>query len=311
MAHSTARGEGMTISVVIAVRNGERFIAETVRSVLAQGACVREVIVVDDGSVDQSVDEALSHGDPRVRVLTNPGRGVSAARNHGVADAHGDWLYFIDADDLVRPGALDALLDASEQAPRAGLIYGDYDRIRQDGAPIGRRKHFMPYRAKPSGDVLEAIVQKNCMVLGAQIVRRAVYNGCDGFDERLRVAEDWHFWCKAAAVTEFLFVPDLCVMSYRVHEASAIHSRPLPFEALAPAIDTVYRDASILRRLDPAQVPRFKRRAEAAQLSYVASVAVRRRTYAAGLSMMVRSIRRDPSQGPRTLAQFAGAFVGL
>ncbi len=301
-----------SISAVIPARNAAAFIADTISSVLAQGDCVGEVIVVDDGSTDGSGDVAASCGDPRVRVITMKASvGVSAARNIGVRESSGEWLYFVDADDLARPGALDQLLEAAGTKPEAGLVYGDYDRIRHDGASAGSRRHFRAMRRKPTGDVLESIVQKNCMVVGAQIVRREIFDACGGFDENLQKLEDWHFWCLAAARTDFLFVPGLYVMSYRVHETSTMHTRLLPFDAVKPGIEAVYTDPSITARLDAKRLADFRRSTEAAMLSYLASVAVRLGTYRAGLAMIFRSIRRDPARGPRAVAQFAGAFVGL
>lgn len=301
-----------SISVVIPMRNAAPFIAETIASVLAQGDCVGEVIVVDDGSTDGGGDVAASSGDPRVRVITlGTPVGVSAARNRGVRESSCAWLYFIDADDLAHPGGLNGLLDAAKNAPEAGLVYGDYDRIRQDGATAGNRRHFMAMRRKPTGDVLESIVRKNCMVVGAQIVRREIFDACGGFDESLRKLEDWHFWCMAAARTRFLFVPGLYVMSYRVHETSTMHTRLLPFEAVKPGIDAVYTDPAITARLDAKRLAGFRRSTEAAMLSYLAAVAVRLGTYRAGVAMILRSIGRDPARGPRAMAQFAGAFVGL
>jgi glycosyltransferase involved in cell wall biosynthesis len=301
----------MSVSVVISVRNGEPYIAETIASVVAQGDCVKEIIVVNDLSTDDTEGAALSLGDPRVRVIPASRRGLPAGRNCGVEVSTGEWLYFVDADDIVQPGALDRLLAAAAEHPDAGLVYGDYDRIRQDGSALGRRTHFMSYRRKPSGDVLEDIVRKNFMVLGAQIVKREVYDRCGSFHEPLKVADDWHFWCLAAAHTRFHFVPGIYVLSYRMRDNSIMHTRPIPFEAVAPAIDAVYREPAIVDRLDAATLSRCRRRAESTQMSNIASVSVRLGAYVNGLKMIARSIRRDPAGAPRATVQFAGAFVGL
>lgn len=299
------------VSVIVPVRNGEAFIGATIDSILAQGDVVGEIVVVDDGSTDDSAAVALAAGDPRIRIVRTTGLGLPAARNCGVRASSGAWLYFLDADDLVQPGALARLLAAAESAPQAGLVYGDYDRIHADGTPFGRRKFFMRFRRKPTGDVLESLVRKNCMVVGTQIVSRSVYDACGGFEESLKNLEDWHFWCRVAARSEFLFVPDLYVMSYRVHHTSMMHTRLLPFEAIEPAIEIVYGDPAIARRLDADRRARYRRSTEAAMMSYLASVAIRLGTYREGLRMILRSIRRDPAHSPRAVAQFAGAFVGL
>ncbi|HWE06168.1 MAG TPA: glycosyltransferase, partial [Rhizomicrobium sp.] len=87
-------------SVIIAVRNGERFLGEAIRSVLAQVSATDELIVVDDGSTDRSAQIAASTADPRVQLIQQDRRGVSAARNRGVSAANGCFLAFLDHDDL-------------------------------------------------------------------------------------------------------------------------------------------------------------------------------------------------------------------
>src|SRR6266581_9394895 len=117
------------VTVVIAVRNGEPFIAEAVRSALSQGDQVARVIVVDDGSTDSSVASVTALGDRRATATQSPGHGVSAARNFGAQQADTRWLLFLDADDRLVEGAVHRLLAAAAREPSAVVAYGDYERI--------------------------------------------------------------------------------------------------------------------------------------------------------------------------------------
>jgi glycosyltransferase involved in cell wall biosynthesis len=118
-------GSTTSVSVVIPAKNVAAYVGETLASALAQ-AEVTEVIVVDDGSTDDTTAIVRAIRDPRLRLLTNGSTGVSAARNLGAQHASSQWLLFLDADDRLRPGAVAALLAAARGAPRAVLVYGDY-----------------------------------------------------------------------------------------------------------------------------------------------------------------------------------------
>jgi glycosyltransferase involved in cell wall biosynthesis len=120
------------ISAVIPVFNGERFIASTLRSVLAQTHLPLEVIVVDDGSTD-STERIVRHDFPAVTYHRQPNRGAAAARNLGVELSRGEWIAFLDADDLWYPEKLAVQSTELTGHPNAALIYSDLDFIDADG----------------------------------------------------------------------------------------------------------------------------------------------------------------------------------
>jgi glycosyltransferase involved in cell wall biosynthesis len=112
----------MKFSVVIPLYDKVRYVHSAIRSVLAQTLPPHEVIVVDDGSRDGSAEAAEAIEDPRVRVIRQPNGGVSRARNRGIAEATGDWIAFLDADDWYHPEMLAALAQAHQAAPDANLL---------------------------------------------------------------------------------------------------------------------------------------------------------------------------------------------
>ncbi len=116
------RNSSLLFSIVIPLYNKAATIGETIRSVLEQGDPSFEVVVVDDGSLDRSGEVVRQMSDPRVKLLSIPNSGVSAARNVGIKASRGEWVVVLDADDLLIPEALDAFRMAVREWPEAGMI---------------------------------------------------------------------------------------------------------------------------------------------------------------------------------------------
>jgi cellulose synthase/poly-beta-1,6-N-acetylglucosamine synthase-like glycosyltransferase len=123
-------------SVIIAVRDGERFLGEAIQSVLAQISAIDELIVVNDGSTDRSAQIAASTADPRMRLIHLEGRGVSAARNWGISAASGRFIAFLDHDDLWPAGRHRMLIEALRRNEGAGAAYGRIRISEEDDVPV-------------------------------------------------------------------------------------------------------------------------------------------------------------------------------
>jgi glycosyltransferase involved in cell wall biosynthesis len=121
------------ISVIIPVFNGERFLAGALESVVAQDAGPLEIIVVDDGSTDQSATVAQRF--PSIRLIRQAQQGIAGARNTGVQAARGDYLAFLDADDLWLPGKLVRQLECFAADPALDLVFAHVRQFREDGEP--------------------------------------------------------------------------------------------------------------------------------------------------------------------------------
>jgi glycosyltransferase involved in cell wall biosynthesis len=300
----------MSVSVVIPAKNAAAHIREAIESVLAQGSDVAELIVVDDGSTDDTAAIVKSFGESRIRLVANEASGVSAARNLGARLSRGNWLMFLDADDRLRPGAIATLLAAAKAAPVAVVIYGDYDLIDDEGRLIGLRGMLIG-RRKPSGQVLARLAAGNFIVNGGiTIVGADAFRTAGGFDESLKYCEDWHFWCRLAAVGEFQFIHAL-LLDYRLHATNTTNAAVRSPKDFFPAVERVFGDRLILGKLPEAAAPKLRRAAEIHLLTYSATQAIRFRRYRDAFSCLRMVAQRSPLSIPRSAMSLGLAFVGI
>lgn len=297
------------VSVVIPAKNAAAYVGETIASALAQGD-VAEVIVVDDGSTDETVAIVRAVRDPRLRLIYNDSAGVSAARNLGARYASGEWLLFLDADDRLRPGAVAALLSAARGAPRAVLVYGDYNTIDSEGHQIGRRG-LLKGRRKPSGDVLTRLAAGNFIVNGGIALARAeTFRAIGGFDTSLKYCEDWHCWCRLAAIGEFEFAPKL-LLDYRLHTANTMNAAVRTPKDFFPAIARIFDDGLIVARLPEGTAAGLRLAAELHLITYSAMQAVRFGRYRQAFGYLGMVGRRSLKALPRAAARTALARIGI
>lgn len=308
-AAADARAMPPVVSVVVPAKNAAAYIGETIASALAQ-ADVSEVIVVDDGSTDDTVAIVQAIRDPRLGLIVNDTSGVSAARNLGARSARGNWLMFLDADDRLRPDAVSTLLTVAKTAPHAVLIYGDYNTIDSAGLAIGRRG-LLKGRRKPSGDVLERLASGNFIVNGGiMLVRGDAFRSTGGFDVSLRYCEDWHCWCRLAALGEFAYVPKL-LLDYRLHTANTMNAAVRTPQDFFPAVARVFEDELILGKLPPGAAPRLQRAAEIHLVTYAATQAVRFGRYCEALGYLGMVGRRSLKVVPRSAVKIALSYFGI
>lgn len=203
------------ISVIIPVYNGEKTIYKTIQSVLKQTFLDLEILVIDDGSTDSTVEIVKSIFDSRLHIYSYPNVGISANRNRGLAKATGEYLSFIDADDLWVSDKLEAQLNALLKHPQAALAYSWTDYIDMNGNFLKSGR-----RITETGNVYSKLLMYNFLENGSNpLIRSEAFNTVGGFDESLPVAEDWDMWLRISACYEFVLVPEVKIF-YRVQANS-------------------------------------------------------------------------------------------
>jgi glycosyltransferase involved in cell wall biosynthesis len=211
-------------SVVIATFDHARYVGAAIESALAQTLPGVEVVVVDDGSTDDTASVLARYGD-RIRVVRQPNRGLAAARNAGVALARGHAIAFLDADDVIAPGKLAAQVAVLEREPAVGWTYCDVE-IRRPGR---RRATTASARFRYAGRRLDGalfgeLVHGNFIPAIAPLVRRQALDAAGPFDETLTALEDWDLWLRLSLVAEARYLPDV-LATYRLRRGGMSQDR--------------------------------------------------------------------------------------
>lgn len=214
-----------SISVVIPVFNRGPLIGPTLDSVLNQTLAAGEILVVDDGSTDGSADWIEAHYRGRVRVIRQSNGGVARARNRGLEEARGDFLAFLDHDDLWRPDKLRAQSEALREHPGAGVVYCAWDHFDQNGVlPPSDLRVWEPRWFDGQKPVDGQKRLREALLIGGFIVSMSVPLVCTqalrdvgGFDPSAVPSDDWDVWIRLSQRVSFVGLRDKLVL-YRQHE---------------------------------------------------------------------------------------------
>ena len=271
-----------TIAVVIPAYNAAEHLAQTLRSVIGQTRPADEVIVVDDGSTDDTAGVVRRFG-ADVRYIRQPNSGVSAARNRGIEVASADCVAFLDSDDLFAPEKL------ALQAPRfaSGAVAVSSAAVLVDGTlrPLAVRRPTLP------GDLLLHLFTEGNLVgsPSSVVASREVLRELGGFDERLSFTADWDLWIRLAR-TGRLECVDEPLIAYRLHDSS-----------MSTDPELVETDSiSMLERAlehpgNPLEVEHARGRIMARQFSVAAGCYVQSGRYASGARCLARGAVSSPS----------------
>jgi glycosyltransferase involved in cell wall biosynthesis len=211
------------VSIVIPLYNGDAFVERTLESVMAQTYENLEILVIDDGSTDQGVAiiRELIAQDPRIQLIQQSNGGVAAARNRGIEMAQGEFIGFIDADDLWEPSMIEKAIDRFTQSPTpVGVVYAWTKNINAMDQVISG-----VHVSKIDGDVYGTLLCHNFLGnASATVIRRACFDHVGLYDCEMRAnqaqgCEDWDLYLRLAEYYNYAAVPELLV-GYRKLEGS-------------------------------------------------------------------------------------------
>lgn len=201
-----------SITVVIPLYNKEREIEGTLRSVLAQRRLPDEILVVDDGSTDRSAEVVRGIASPLVRLIPQSNAGVSAARNRGIAEARGEYIALLDADDAWEAGFLAEIEALIEEFPGCGLYCTGFRVVGDDGAfpaPGLQQRGVVGNFFRDSAHRYIAIPSVSC-------IPRRVFDNVGGFPEGMKIGEDLYVWILIARRYAVCYSPRLLARYSRV-----------------------------------------------------------------------------------------------
>ena len=183
------------VSVIIPTYNRAALLTETINSVLAQTYPAVEIIVVDDGSTDNTAEVVAGYGD-RVIYLQQENQGETVARNRGIQESKGVYLSFLDDDDLIFPTKIEKQVHVFAECPQISVVYCRHYHVDEKANPLGKAGLL------PEGDVLLPLALGDFIWSGAPLIRRECVEAVGGYDANLpwrgKYGEDWDLWLQLA-----------------------------------------------------------------------------------------------------------------
>jgi glycosyltransferase involved in cell wall biosynthesis len=209
-----------TVSVVIAAYNCAAFLRDAVESVRRQTYQDYEVVVVDDGSTDDTwaVIEELQRAWPALRGIRAPHGGTPVNKNRGIAAARGQWIALLDADDMWKPDKLQRCMAFLAAHPDLSIVYTPMDAVRMDGTPmVGHSKQCH------GGQIMAKLFHSIFVHDPAVVFHRRVVEACGGLDESIPVGSGHEFWLRVATKFEYGLIDEPLAVR-RWHEQSLTRS---------------------------------------------------------------------------------------
>ena len=206
------------VSVIIPAYNQARYLRQSIDSTLAQTYKRFEVIVVDDGSTDETSSIAASYGS-RIRYIRQENLGLGGARNSGIRVAQGEYVALLDADDMWEPNYLNVISSLIVENPGASVYYCQAQSIDENG---NRLPQYIGYPIEPlntSTDMYKAVLKSNFIIPSTTTIRRQIFLDYGYFDQTLRSCQDWDLWIRISPDNTFVGTKDVLVQ-YRVHGES-------------------------------------------------------------------------------------------
>jgi len=286
------------VSVIIPAYNQAHYLADSIRSVLDQTEQDFELIVVDDGSTDNTAEVALGFQDDRLRYIHQKNQGLSAARNTGINHAGSPYLTFLDSDDLFLPEKLTILLHELENNPSLGLVAGQAIPIDEKGRRIG--KIF----TKPLPEDTSRLLLGNPLHVGSVMIGKLWQERAGLFDESLRSYEDWDMWLRLARMGCKMGWVSKPVSYYRFHTAQMTRDGNQMTTATFAVLDKTYADPHL-----PQSWRDLQDQAYSQAYMRAAAQAFHAKDYSSAKNYISEAVRLDPTLVDAEGRKLANQFV--
>lgn len=207
----------MKFTVVIPLYNKERHIIRAIKSVLDQSFKNFEIIVVDDGSTDNSVEEAKKICDDRIRIVRQKNGGVSSARNKGIEKAKSDYIGFLDADDVWKHNFLESISALIEKNPNAGAYCTAYDIIKEDKTVVSC-SNFYEFEHEWQGiidDYFKYALNAPLISASSVVIPKSTFKSIGGFPLGIKRGEDLDMWIRIALNYDIVYLNKVCASYYQ------------------------------------------------------------------------------------------------
>lgn len=193
------------VSIIMAAYNAQSFIAEAIQSLLDQSYKDFEILIVDDGSTDNTRSVITPFlKDSRVKYFHQKNHGQTVAKNRGINESSGEIIAFCDADDYWHKEKLEKQLVLLVADAEVGVVYSDIQAIDETGAPLKSAQTL----SGPEGFILSKLLFDNFIPFGSAIIRKNCINEHGGFNENYRMGIDWDLWLRVSTSWKFGFVPE-------------------------------------------------------------------------------------------------------
>ena len=213
------------VTVLLPVYNREGYVAAAIQSVLTQTLGDLELLVIDDGSTDDSAAVCRAIGDPRLRLLSRPHAGISASMNAGLRAARGAYVARIDSDDLWLPDMLATQVAVLDEHPEVGAVYAKAQGMEVDGTPHTSLRGLPPHY--PDDDLCSMLYDDfTCNI--TVVARRECFERAGEYDESMTVNEDWDMWLRVARHYRFAFSERVLAL-FRLHPDNITHPSSAAF----------------------------------------------------------------------------------